>query len=854
MRKTLPPFRSLIVELPLCDQNRSIMQGVTRHVFTLRADMARLRRFIDSYLNFVDDDMPPPFYFQPVAPFVTFELIYYPYLTVASRNLISYPQREMAFSIPIECYANEDGVLVFKQYAICIPFLYVDEELSVVSGRDLFGLPKVALKFEDLIDQIRPDSPRQIGRLTLRVPGPTGDVYAPFIEVYRDPPRYVSVRQTPTDLINVLPDAIRGYSAFAADAWEAFARPPIRGYNNQRDLQSMLGMLRANADMLSAGLPIFPFMRQAPQFAQSSADEQLGSMSADIISLKQARDAEHPELVSYQSLVRSTMYLDRLNDGGLLFGPLASDPSSDITIKIHHLQGQPLVESLGLLTEDTTAVGGSGRSVGAGGRRSDASRDAGPLVSTLKPVFPYWLNVDLAYGLGINLYWRGRNTQWSSTDDPGPPSDGNRYLTFGSGALQEDASYIVSPDSLLWVLELPLDDDGPEQLNRLCSKYLKSDCYEFRFARDRSPSVWMFIRNMDNTGEGGGTDIEQEVEFAVIVEWFDKRKGDTGGPPLGYALMPLFVLTDNQTAVFTESEVYGRPTVRAKFDFDSDSWVTMPPRSVMNVSTLLMPELYSGGAPDNRSLVKVKVNFSGFLGVPDPKSRIDHVLRFPSVALKQIVDCRLPDRADFQAIVFRVLEIQPITEEELERRMGKRRKVPSPVIEEEAFLVREVEVSAAQESIREVAAGAAQTSIRELAAGGATASPIRLDPTKWSVTISRYQSVPLVHKAGLKVDSREPGDYTTDEVIQPSHVWALPASIEELGALNLAWRLGNSPWMSHVDPLAELDKISPGISESAQQMPRNFADFLSKVAVFSSTSRDDTSRSNPQGFPEEGER
>src|SRR5713101_1080892 len=122
MGTTLPRLRSLLQDLFLINQNRSIMLDVTRHVFTLRADMARLRRFVDSYLNFVDDDMPPPFYFQPAAPFVTFELIYYPYLTVASRNLISYPQREMAFSIPIECYANEDGVLVFKQYAICIPF------------------------------------------------------------------------------------------------------------------------------------------------------------------------------------------------------------------------------------------------------------------------------------------------------------------------------------------------------------------------------------------------------------------------------------------------------------------------------------------------------------------------------------------------------------------------------------------------------------------------------------------------------------------------------------------------------------------------------------------------------------
>lgn len=813
MGKTLPRFRPLIEEQLLSNQNRSIMLGVTRHVFTLRADMARLRRFIDSYLNFVDDDMPPPFYFQPAAPFVTFELIYYPYLTVASRNLVSYPQREMSFSIPIECYAIEDGALVFKQYAVCAPFLYVDEELSVVSGRDLFGLPKVALRFETLIDQIRPDSPAQIGRLTLRVPGgPTGDVYAPFIEVYRDPSRYTSFRETPGNLISALPDAIRGYSAFAADAWEALARPPIRGYDNQRDLQSMLGMLRANADALSAGFPIFPFMRQAPEFAQSSADEALGPLFSDLITLKQARDAEHPMFVSYQALVKSTMYLDRLNDGGVLFGPLANDPSSGITIKIHHRYGQPLVESLGLVTEDTSSAGGTGRSAGAGGRRDDSSEPA-QLVSTLKPVFPYWVNVDLAYGLGTNLYWRGRNTQWSSTDNPGPPSPGNRYLTFGSGAMQEEASLLVSPESVIWVFQLPLDveNDGPRRLNRLCSEYLKSDCYVFQLAEGQT-SVWMFVRNIDNTSEGKGPDVEQEVELSAMVQWFDKKDGRACGPPRGAALMPLYVLTDNQTAVFTESEVYGRPTVRADIDFEGENWTSGNVAAVMNAKTLLMPELYTGGAPDNRRIVRLE---AAFPTDSPPKDRYGKpgkkVLKFPSVALKQIVDCRLPDRVDFQAIVFGLVRIVPYNSDALE-------------------------------------------------AIGPFQLPKQLFNQKlWSVNIYRYESLPLVRKIGLKVDYQIPSEYTTVDVIRPCNVWALGASIEELGAVNLAWRQGNSPWMTYNDPFAELEKLEPGITKDSQALPTTFMSALSDLALattfvphhaVSSTPPPDTSRSNPGGSQE----
>lgn len=780
MHNTLPRFRSLLGEQPLCNQNRSIMLGVTRHVFTLRADMARLRRFIDSYLNFVDDDMPPPFYFQPAAPFVTFELIYYPYLTVASRNLVSYPQREMCFSIPIECYAIEDGALVFKQYAVCVPFLYVDEALSVVSGRSLFGLPKVALRFENLIDQINPDSPSQIGRLTLRVPGgPTGDVYAPFIEVYRDPSRYTSFRKAPGNMISALPDALRGYSAFAADAWEALVRPPIRGYDNQRDLQSMLGMLRAGTGMLSGAFPVFPFMRQAPEFARSSADETLGPLSLDLITLKQARDAENPELVSFQALVRSTFYLDRLNDGGILFGPLASDPRSDITIRIHHRYDQPVVESLGLVTEDTSSVGGASQSAGSGD-----SPESAQLVSTLKPVFPYWVNVDHAYGLGINLYWRGRNTEWSSTYNPGPLSRNNRYLTFGSGALQEESALLAAPESVIWVFELPLDvqNDGRRRLNFLCSEYLRSDCYVFQLAEGQT-SLWMFVRNMNNTSGGEGPNVEQEIEFAAMVEWFDKKDGRACGPALGAALMPIYVLTDNQTAVFTESEVYGRPTVCADIDFEGDNWTSGGVAAVMNARTLLIPELYTGGAPENRRIVRLEAAFptTSPLGMgtpPDPR-----ILKFPSVALKQIMDCRLPDRVDFQAIVLRLLKIEKFNAEAL-RAIG-------PILP----------------------------------------PPQLVDANLWSVNIYRYDSLPLVRKIGLEVLYQKPGEHTTIDVIRPSCVWALGASIEELGAVNLAWRQGDSPWMTYNDPLAELERLEPGITKDALSLTIHFREALDFLDV-----------------------
>jgi hypothetical protein len=796
MRTALHHFRSLIEEQTISNQNRSIMRNVTRHVLPLRADMARLRRFVDSFLNFMDDEVRPPFYFQPVAPVVIFELLYYPYLAVASRNLISYPQSEMSFSIPLECYAIEDGELVFKQYATCVPFLYVDQQLSIVSGRDLFGLPKVALHFEYLFPQGRPDKPTQIGRLTLRVPRrvadrdaveKTADQYVPFIDVYKEPPRYISARQAPANLVSALSDGINGYSLAASQAWDAILRSPIAGYDNLRDFQSALGMYRAGADGIASTFPRFQDFRPAPPNSESSADDLLGPLYNDLITLKQVRDAEDTDLVSYQALVKSTMYLDSINDGGPLFGPLSSDPLGGVIINIHRTPDQPIIESLGLITDETVEVANL---------ELRAPRDRPPMVSTLRPIFPCWLNVDLVYGLGTNLYWRGKDTDWSSGDSPGPPSHDHRYLTFGGGALQEDPARIVSPSSTIWVLSL--DTDGPggrRKLNRLCADYLKNDHYAFQLADTANP-LWMFIRNMHNTSEGRGPDVEQEIEFAALVQFFLKRNGRAHGPAVGAAFVPLYVLTDNQTAAFTGTEVFGRPVVRGEIYFLSNDW-TLSARmtSILQANTLVLPELYSGGSPSHREVVRVEVHYppKGYKArAVSEKSRFPRDLVFPSVSLKQVKDCRLPNRADFQAIVLRLIEID-----------GRHRKS------------------------KHGGSGNAEGGLYPI-------EPQLVDPKLWSVKIPRYHSLPLVEKMGLKVDRIELGDDTTIEVIQPSGVWPIQAIIEEKGAINLASRLGDSPWTYLDDPLQSLEEIEPGITRGMRELPR-FKDILDSLSTTSSS-------------------
>jgi hypothetical protein len=297
-----------------------------------------------------------------------------------------------------------------------------------------------------------------------------------------------------------------------------------------------------------------------------------------------------------------------------------------------------------------------------------------------------------------------------------------------------------------------------------------------------------------------------------MVQWFDKKDGRACGPALGAAMMPLYVLTDNQTSVFTESEVYGRPTVRADIDFDGDNWTSGNVAAVMNAKTLLMPELYTGGAPANRRIVRLESTVP--TGSPQqPHKGIDkRILKFPSVALKQIMDCRLPDRADFQAIVFRLLRMEKYSPEAL--------AAIAPLVPDSRWL----------------------------------------NPKLWSVNIYHYESLPLVRKMGLKVVYQKPSEYTAIDVISPCNLWALGASIEELGAVNLAWRQGDSPWMSYNEPLAELERLDPGITEAARELPTQFIRALNYLAVagstqvfqFSNTPQPDTTLTNPEESRKEG--
>jgi hypothetical protein len=126
-------------------------QGVTARVFPLRADLARLTQFCDSYVNM---DIPQDIVYFPFAlPYVYLIILNYGSMAPASvqaRNFDWVAQNEVTFLVVLERWRFDKA----KNKLVCVdwvnvsPFVFVDSQLSLATGREVYGLPKVLAHVE----------------------------------------------------------------------------------------------------------------------------------------------------------------------------------------------------------------------------------------------------------------------------------------------------------------------------------------------------------------------------------------------------------------------------------------------------------------------------------------------------------------------------------------------------------------------------------------------------------------------------------------------------------------------------------------------------------------------------------
>lgn len=248
-----------------------VFQNVVIRSFRLSADLEVLTALCDKLLN-IGTFQERGFEYRPILPFVDLEVLTYPFMkSRVSRfyNMGYTNQNEVYFRLLLGKFENVLGFLAPTGVAVFMPYIFVDNAWSLISGREVIGYPKALASFN------------------LANPGPypmsmTTDVFEQY-----DP----ATPQTRRKLMKIsqagTPQA--GLQGFTAWPW---------------------GVL----DFGIFDQALIPLLQSVLQ----------GS-SFPTIQLKQIRDAESAQRACYQALVQAEFQVTRIDQPSLL-------PSAEIRI------------------------------------------------------------------------------------------------------------------------------------------------------------------------------------------------------------------------------------------------------------------------------------------------------------------------------------------------------------------------------------------------------------------------------------------------------------------------------------------------------------------------------------------
>ncbi len=358
-----------------------VFNGLSSRVFPLRANLDALQRLCNSYMNFVPESVGR---FRASVPYVFLSVLDYGQVAEA-RGLGWFAQTEVFFAVSLEWYRKVNGRWVFHDWATITPFIYVNDNYSVPLGRTVSGFPKVLCKVTAVdSDWVRdPLAPVTLARVETDV---FPAAYAGrrlesrvFMEVRREAP--MSGLRVPFD-----------------------TRSPIAPWTIASQVADALGGFGRDAMWLAQALRIFPqvpggqmpamlpemLARMAPALAPGGP-----GMVTNSLNLKQFRRADKPEELSYQALTNGPMVTHAFNGGGLLGEDrtLLGDLSGGHTIQLHAYSTLPIARTLGLEVQ----------------RRWN---DGDVEVAEIKPVLPFWMDVNVSMQPSLNLAWRGQEGGW----------------------------------------------------------------------------------------------------------------------------------------------------------------------------------------------------------------------------------------------------------------------------------------------------------------------------------------------------------------------------------------------------------------------------------------------------------
>ncbi len=595
--------------------------GVTARVFPLRASMDILHSFCKGYLNVAPPEICR---FQPYLPYVFLVVLDYGRGAIETANLGWVSQHEIFFAVPLERWHRYKTRMIFDEWLLNTPFIFVDSATSLNTGRVVYGWPKVLVSLRPRLDQWLTDPRDPSELLSLRLEGfGSGAKKTPLLKIHQELDQNPSLAFTDLSAVNPfknLSSLTRGLWSAWADLISLFLRSPLAGFGPQQ------GRLESGSGFLLESL------RQLSDFFQ---EPQL-----NVVTLKQFRDAACPDEISYQALVKSGLAVDRVNGGGPLglYNLLQGDASGGFRIRLYDNPSLPIADSLGL-------------------RAVRQHTDGGVKVSILEPMFPFWLSVDLTYGAGQNLGWRMRDSPWYGLEgEVARPAESSSsysyslnysYNTVAGAAQQEWIGPYIVPKASCEVYPLRVYDT--EQLDRFIQQYLnQSEQHQF----ERWGNYVYMVVSRSRTFSQGRSAVSREIAFYLPLHWREQDKDN------GYVVAKPYAFIDDPIFAMTMREVQGVPAIDATIETPEQSWLRQGP--VLRMKTDVFTVLDAGMGVQRRTLLEVMA--------PEPLQRrnirplsdseregFQELFASPKevrmLTLKQFRDARDPDRACYQALV-----------------------------------------------------------------------------------------------------------------------------------------------------------------------------------------------------------
>ncbi len=735
--------------------------AVTMRFFPLRADFLALAKFCDEYVNIAADFA----YFRPAMPYVMLCIVDYGKMSLEAGNLGWTSQNELLFSLPLEWYSKIDGEWAFHDLAQVAPFIFVDNESSQIGGREVFGWPKVQGWFgSGVAPWTRPPrEPRELMDLETRV---FRRLYADerpeprkLLTVIEEPP--LSFTTVPPELDSALNPlvsltrAMVGWSRVMMQGLESLTTPAMRGYS-PIDRETLPNLATAA-------------LRYVNVFTEN--------FQANTINLKQMRDAADPTRACYQALTNARMEILRFRRGGML-GDAAlatGDPSAGFSIRLHRYPSHPIIDTLGLEVEEEVD-------------------HQGDRVATLKPVLPFWQEVDLRYLTGENIAWRVKDpvqSRWRNAvreqprdpPDATPTRDTGLYNTIGSGGLQVATGPFRFPHATIRVLPLLADRQrleafftpyGPSELRDGTTRSLIGEVPpEIARLRPWGSYVYLIITSFDQTlseSNNMGRWADQQVQFAVPVLWYQGERLVSSG------FVSPYMFSNSTIGATTDREVNGFTTLEAEIASPPNNWLAEAGpfadiQSLLRLDLSVFPALNVGQESETRTLLEV---VDGHLVGWQDQPTWNHVAETWGRAAKQ--DAESMYRRSVASGGTRFRNLRSLAMELLANRMPLNqfsfkqfRDAEQPQLACYQGLVKTRTVIERVHDLREI-------------------------EKRLHVKVSRYPTQPIVDELGLLVHSRHTSRDAEVDCLAPLRPFYLKADLRVELADNICWRSGSRNW------------------------------------------------------------